>query len=1043
MTPQLRLPSRAEGSTAQFVPSPDQERILELGSGCGPVLVLGGPGTGKTTVLIEAAVRRISSGSLHPREILMITPSRVSAARLRDNLTSRLDRSLSAAPARTWSSYAFDLVRRARIHGLLPHLDRAPRLLSGAEQDLIIRELLDGHRRGMSRRPNWPENLSLALGTRGFRQEIRELFDRVSEYGAHAEELAAFGDRFDRADWQAAAALYSEYRDVLDLRMPEAFDPAGILTAARSILELHPDFLAEEQVRHRLVLVDDYQEANIGVHALLSLLVRKNDLIVTSCPDTVVQGFRGARPELTARLGQLWDVHPTRTMLLTTSHRLPAPLASAWQNVASRISVAGAAPAQRQLTPANLGDSHAKVSAHVVDSSFHELRYVLQRILEAHVGQGRSLDDVAVIVRTGAQAAEIQRYLVGQGVPVNVPAGEKAIRDEPAVRPLLEILALVLGDSAVDADLVVSLLGSRVGAAGTLEIRRLRQALRRREVESGGSRSSDELLIEAFQQPDKIPGPREARPIRRLAAAIHAGGAALKEPGSNPESVLWAIWSALGLSDRWAAAAVAEGPGSARADRDLDAVVALFQTAERFVDQMPGAPAALFLEYLTNQELPMDTLAPRAQKAGSVAVMTPASAAGREWPVVIVAGIQEGVWPNLRLRGELLGSGELASLMDHGPDFRQYRDPLSLMRETRFDELRSFSTAVSRAGSELICCAVASDDQQPSPFLDLIDPLPDGVLERARTEVNRPLTLRALVAELRKFAQQPDAYPEWSREAAHHLGTMVNHPITVPGAAPDTWWGLGPLSSALPVVPEDQVIPVSPSKVDAVMRSPLNWFVSAAGGERPTDFARSLGTLVHSIAQELPDATGSEYLKELLRRWPALGMKDNWEGRIDFKRAEGMVRKLARYVVAMRQDGRSLVATEVDFSVDLPVTVENCRRYARLRGQIDRLEIDEAGRLHIVDLKTGKSSVSKEDVPFHPQLAAYQVAVNAGALAETPQGAAPATGESGGASLVQLGTQTKDAPIQQQPAVEPVDTWALDMLGEAAGLMSGSDFDSV
>ncbi|WP_026553401.1 ATP-dependent DNA helicase [Arthrobacter sp. H20] len=1030
---------------AQTAPrlSPEEQLVVGLGKGSGPVLVLGGPGTGKSTVLIESAVRRINEEGLDPASVLVLAPSRLGAARLRDALTSRLNRSLSAAPARTWASYAFDLIRRARIEGRMPDLSRSPRLLSGAEQDLIIKELLDGHLRPGATPLGWPVGLSLALATRGFRQEVRELFDRVSEYGMHPAELAELGQRFDRPDWTAGAQLYQEYRDVLDLRMPEAFDPAGVLTAARQLLEFDEELLAQERSRLQLILVDDYQESNAAVHALLTLLARDADVVIASCPDTVVHGFRGARPELTGRLATDIAVRTELlTVALTSSYRLSGRLAGAWQNVASRISVVGGAPVYRALEPASAGPDAAPrtgaVSAHLVDSSFHELRYVAQRILEAQLLGGRSLADIAVIVRTGAQVAEFQRYLTGQGIAVNVPAAERAIRDEPAVKPLLDIFGVVLGQIDLDAGLAVSLLTSRIGGAGTLELRRLRQSLRQTELAAGRGRTSDELLVEALAEPSVSgPGTPGGSAARRIARMISAGSAALEAPGANPETVLWELWEASGWSSKWADSAVAEGASSVRADRDLDAVVALFQTAERFVDQVPGAAPARFLEYLTSQELPMDTLAPRAHKQESVSLLTPASASGRQWPVVIVAGIQEGTWPNLRLRGELLGSGELTALMDHGADFRRHRDPLILMQEIRFDELRSFSVAVSRAAEELICCAVASDEAQPSPFLDLVDPLPPGQLERARTEVQRPLTLRALVAELRKYAQQTAAYPELSSEAASHLGVMVNHSPEVPGAHPRGWWGLQELSSSAPVVATDQPIPVSPSKVDAVLQSPLNWFVSAVGGEPTMDFARSLGTLVHSIAQDLPDATGSQYVEELQRRWPSLGMKENWEGRIDFQRAEQMVRKLAGYVVTMRQDGRSLIGTEIDFQVDLEVSTDQGQRVARLRGQIDRLEIDAQGRLVIVDLKTGKSAPSVADLDRHPQLASYQVALNEGALTE---GQAPG---SGGAALVQLGTTRKEAGVQQQPALSTDDRWARDMIEEAARLMSAARFDAV
>ncbi|MCQ1999310.1 ATP-dependent helicase [Arthrobacter zhaoxinii] len=1079
MSVELQLVGPAASALSAPRLSADQQAVVDLPTGSGPVLVLGAPGTGKSTVLVEAAVARIERDGLDPSHLLMLAPSRLAAAGLRDALSARLQGTLSTAPARTWASYAFDLIRRAKTEGRLPYLTRAPKLLSGAEQDVIIKELLAGHgQQGVPELP-WPDSLDQALGTRGFRQEIRQLFDRVIEYGISAEELRELGQRHGRPDWEAAAELYAEYRDVLDLRMPESFDPAGIITSALNILHSDPEFLAAEQERQQLVLVDDLQEANPAIHSLYALLAGSGDSIAAACPDTVVQGFRGARPDLVGRLAERFEGR-LDTRVLTTSHRLTGSLAGAWTRTASRISVVGRLPSYRtavadarfvgtdpgggnvqeapeapeapETTEAQKATETPEVpeipaagtaEAHVVDTPMHEQRYVAQRILEAQLLQDRSLEDIAVIVRTGAQLAALQRYLTGQGIEVKVPVAERAVRDEAAVRPLLDAFAVVLDPELLTPELAVSLLTSRIGGASTLELRRLRQALRREERSAGGGRTSDALLVESLLDPESESGRAlaglswDARPAaQRISAMLAAGREAAREPGATAETVLWALWSVSGWSKRWAETALSGGPGASRADRDLDAIMALFQTAERYVDQLPGSTPAQFLDYLTSSELPMDTLAARAQRREAVELLTPASAAGREWPMVIVAGIQQDVWPNLRLRGELLGSGELVAAVEHGDNFRAHRSPLTLMQSIRFDELRSFSTAISRAREVLICTAVSSEDEQPSAFLDLVAPLEPGAEKRQRTEVLRPYTLRSLVAELRRYAQQPDEDPELAAEAVHHLGTMVNHAVPVPGAHPGKWWGLAPLSSEAPILPPEARIPVSPSKVDAVLKSPLSWFVSAAGGEQATDFARSLGTLVHSIAQDMPDAAGSEYVQELQKRWPSLGMKDNWEGQMDYQRAETMVRKLAEYVITMRRSGRSLVAVEKDFEVELPVEIDGAVRTALLRGQIDRLEVDAEGRLFIVDLKTGKSAPKKDDLQGHPQLAAYQEAVREGALPDAP--AVP-----GGAALVQLGTTNKGVSVQEQQPLDPDDTTARDMVRNAAVLMSAAFFETV
>ncbi|WP_442862041.1 ATP-dependent helicase [Arthrobacter sp. H-02-3] len=1072
------LPPRTHHSAVPVL-SPDQLAVVQVPPGSGPVLVPGAPGTGKSTVLVEAAVHRTQRDGLDPERMLILAPGRLAADTLRDRFTARLDRSLSTTPARTWASYAFDLIRRAKAEGILP-LPRQPKLLSGPEQDLIIKELLEGHALPGLELP-WPEDLGAALQTRGFRQEVRQLFDRIIESGRTAEDLVALARRCNRPDWIPAAALYSEYRDVLDLRMPEAFDPAGIITAARQIFQDAPDFLAAERERLQLILVDDIQEANPAVFELLADIAAGKDAIITASPDTVVQGFRGARPDLVAELPRLLAADGViLERPLWIAHRHAPAVAESWLSVAERISLRSGGLSARRLEqpeplpapapspdpapdptpdPAPGGPSRGAdvnpgtVEAHLLPSPVHELRYVAQRILEAQLNDARDLGDIAVIVRNGGQLSQLQRYLAGQGIPVRIPVAESAVRDEVAVRPLLDAYAVALDPAALTPESAVSLLTSRIGGATSIELRRLRQSLRREELLGGGGRTSDALLVEALLEPGALATLGiEGHSARRIARMIRAGRDAAEAPGGNAETVLWALWHSTGLAARWTEAALAGGSAGARADRDLDAMMALFHTAERFVDQLPGSGPEQFLEYLLSQELPMDTLAARAQLEDAVELMTPASAAGREWPVVIVPGLQEGVWPNTRLRGELLGSTLFADAVEHGVEYALQLDPLSRLREIRYDELRSFSTAVSRAREVLICTAVSSEDEQPSSFLDYVAPLRPGQDRRGFTPVERPLTLRALVAELRQYAQLDPKAAE-SAEAAAVLGVLATARPPVPGAHPASWWGLAGLSSDEPVVPAGGTVFVSPSKVETVQKSPLDWFVQAAGGEAATDFARSLGTLVHAIAQDLPDASGSEYVAELVRRWPTLGMKDNWEGKLDFQRAESMVRKLAQYVLIMRSEGRSLVGVEQDFEVKLPdLPAEPVAgpesgdggsagpaRPAVLRGQVDRLEIDAEGRLVIVDLKTGKRQPGKADLERHPQLGAYQAAVLAGGFAGPDDGPPPLPG---GAVLAQLGTTTKSPGIQAQAPLDPQDNWALEMVGDAAQVMSGSTFQA-
>jgi len=187
----------------------------------GPLLVLAGPGTGKTTTLVEAVVDRIERDDVDPEHVLALTFSRRAADELRQRIAGRLARTVREPLARTFHSYAFGLLRREAVLRGEP----APRLLTGAEQDLLIRELLHGDVEELGAE-YWPPHLRPALTTRGFAEELRDLLMRAAERGIGADELAALGHRYRRDGWTAVARFARQYAGVTGLRQPPAHDPA-------------------------------------------------------------------------------------------------------------------------------------------------------------------------------------------------------------------------------------------------------------------------------------------------------------------------------------------------------------------------------------------------------------------------------------------------------------------------------------------------------------------------------------------------------------------------------------------------------------------------------------------------------------------------------------------------------------------------------------------------------------------------------------------------------------------------------------------------
>lgn len=149
-----------------------------------------------------------------------------------------------------------------------------------------------------------------------------------------------------------------------------------------------------------------------------------------------------------------------------------------------------------------------------------------------------------------------------------------------------------------------------------------------------------------------------------------------------------------------------------------------------------------------------------------------------------------------------------------------------------------------------------------------------------------------------------------------------------------------------------------------------------------------------------------------------------------------MVEFFVSYLRQMEKAGRSVVDVEHRFQQEL----ERGGLRVQIRGSIDRLERDGDGRPYVIDLKTGKRTPTAKDLQELPQLGVYQAAIAAGALPAEDFGRPT---EPGGAALVQLRTANKNVKIQDQPALEADQPWALEQIFTAAAAMIGPRFLAV
>ncbi|MGW7438955.1 ATP-dependent helicase [Streptomyces sp. NPDC054849] len=587
----------------------------------------------------------------------------------------------------------------------------------------------------------------------------------------------------------------------------------------------------------------------------------------------------------------------------------------------------------------------------------------------------------------------------------------------------------------ITVEAALTLLTSPLGGMDAADLRRLGRALRDEERAAGVKvpAPSDVLLARALAEPERLTAhdPAYARGAQRLGLLLRKARELL-QGGGTAEEALWILWDGTPWPQRLERSARRGGAAGRNADRDLDAVCALFDTAARAEERTGGSGALNFLEQLEAEDIAADTLTARATRSEAVRLMTAHRSKGLEWSLVVVAGVQEGLWPDLRRRGSLLEADRI------GRDgLAEPLTPGALLAEER----RLFYVAATRARDRLVVTAVkapADDGDQPSRFLTELGVPPRDVTGRPR----RPLAVPALVAELRATTVDPDASPALRDAAARRLARLAaltddeDRPL-VPAAHPQRWWGLyEPTRSSVPLRDRDRPVALSGSALEQLANTcSLQWFLGReVKADTPSTAAQGFGNVVHVLADEVASGRTPADLAVLMERldsvWDALAFDAPWKSRQEKDNARAALERFLRWHTTDR-GGRAAVATEHEFDV----TLEAGDVAVRIRGSMDRVEADPQGRAYVVDFKTGKAAPTKDEVARHPQLAVYQLAVREGAVDEVFDGLRP---EPGGAELVQLrqGAAQREGgdAVPKIQAQQPLDgEWVGDLLATAAG----------
>ena len=1031
----------------------DAEQQMVVKHREGPLLVLAGPGTGKTTTIVESVVARLEEGQA-PSEVLVLTFGRRAADEVRDRVAARIGGGLLPQVA-TFHSFAYGLVRSHSSHE--EYLD-PPRLLSGAEEDQRIRELIRGSLEDGT--VQWPEGLREALGTQGFAAEVRVLIARMREREISPARLRSIADEVGRPEWRAVADIAEQEEDVMVLQ--NVMDYAELMH--RAVLRAgDPAVRADVHARFRSIYVDEFQDTDpLQVELLKRIVGPGSSIVAVGDPDQAIYAFRGADvrgildfPEEFRRA----DGSPSPIVTLRTVRRYGSQIAQAARAALAPRSL-GTLPSQAQrdhrdprFETDDVPGLASSVRVLLCPTRASRDLHIAEQIRAAHVHDKVAWQDMAVLVRSAGDLTSVERALTIAGVPASITADEIPLHAEPAVAQLLSIVEIAARPSHGTPERIEDLLLGPIGRLDVSDVRRLGRSLRSQRRATEADVLPARELVRALVVADE-PMPPELEHASEVTAAINrvrwvlSEVAACIDAGASIGEVLWVAWTGgahpHGWPERVKEAALA---GSANANHDIDAVMALFSAAERLSERYRGVYAVTtFLDTLRDQAIPAESIADSsARRAGMqsmVRIMTVHRAKGVEWSRVWVTGLEEGLWPNIQPRNSLLAVDELASDHRSAPD---------LMREER----NLLYVACTRAREQITLLAVDSGEEgedRPSRFIaDLVDV---GVpVEQVAHRPDLITSWSGLVVDLRRALTEPHASPTEREQAASLLASIErmresDGRPSVPAADPANWWGVRQLTDGpTPLRRREEPIALSGSSLDSIRQCSMKWFLDhEVHAEVPRNSATAFGSIVHAIADHVARGNIPEDIQlmdEFVDRvWSQVDFDAPWRSRSERLEARASLERFLRY---HRAHLREFVVSERFLTTNLAVpTPQGSLEDVEIRGYIDRVERDGDDRLVAIDFKTSSSIPTKAETEEHGQLGLYQLLLRevGGLLVDSGEAALV-----GGAALVQLrrDASAKDSgpKEQMQSALEDSGgagvTWIEEALGQAAEVVRGED----
>ena len=561
----------------------------------GPVLVLAGAGSGKTTVLVNRIAYMISEKHIRPWNILAITFTNKAAREMKD----RIERLLGDTAKDMWIG---------TFHSVCVRILRSCIDLLGYSRDFVIYDTADT-------KTVMKECLrELDIDEKSF--PVRNVLSIISNAKNDLMDAATFENVY-KSDYRMSIIAKIYYRYQTKLRKNNAVDFDDIILNTVKILSENPDVLSKYQDKFQYILVDEYQDTNNSQYLLINLLAQANrNLCVVGDDDQSIYKFRGAN------IGNILnfedDYSDVQKITLDQNYRSTQNILDAANSVISN----NKGRMGKSLWTSN-GDGN-KVFVYTGTNEYDEARYIARQI-KKHFDEQGSFSDCAILYRTNAQSRVIEEMLMRESVPYKVLSGLR-FYDRKEIKDIIAYLRVVYNPN--DDVSLARIINEPKRKIGNATLEKARNIAREKETslydvishadDYHEFKTAIKKLLSFSEIIQSLIKLKDTVTIEELTGRI------LNDTGYMP---------ALVMEDTTESKTRIENLG------EFISVITEFEKNEETGNTLG--------EFLENISLVSD-IDGYDENEDSAVLMTIHSAKGLEFPIVFLSGLEEGLFPGMR-----------------------------------------------------------------------------------------------------------------------------------------------------------------------------------------------------------------------------------------------------------------------------------------------------------------------------------------------------------------------------------------------------------